>query len=189
MQFLCSRPQALKVTVSILLTARTRRQHSSVHTCICRMCFRVSLCLLLPKFSRRDATFAAVRPGMYYTRYFKDNHLRKAENSGLKTCSKTRGCVTWAMLYPSGSCADRGSKTRGPLYTANGLQLTPDFLYTLLTVKAVSFLFVNASRTRPENYHKHRRSDLHRLWTCECRFQCYLNFVAPWAPQQTLSPR
>lgn len=181
MQFLCSRLQALKVTVSISLTARTRK-HSAVHTCICRMCLRVILCFLLPKFSQRDATCAAVRPGMYYTRYFKDNHIRKAENSELKMCSKTRGYVTWATLYPSGSCADRGSTTRGPLYTANGLQLTPDVLHTLLTVKSVSFLYVSASRTCPENYQKDRRSDLQRLRSCECRFQCYSNFVAPWAP-------
>jgi len=105
MQFLCSRLQALKVTVSILPTARTRRQRSAVHTCICRMCLSESSCFLLPKFSRRDATFATVRPGMYYTRYFQANHIRKAENSGLKMCSVTQ----------LGQCC-----TRGPLQTANG---------------------------------------------------------------------
>jgi hypothetical protein len=77
--------------VSILLTARTRRQHNAVHTCMrvsYAFCCRNSVGGMRP-------LPRSVRPGMCYTRYFNDSHIRKAENSGLKMCSKTRGCVTW----------------------------------------------------------------------------------------------
>jgi hypothetical protein len=64
----------------------------------------------LPQSHLACITHAILRTITYvklktYTRYFKDNHICKAENSGLKMCSVTQ----------LGQCC-----TRGPLHTANG---------------------------------------------------------------------